>query len=70
MVSGTLRHLSPFVVRFVEKEELLGMVVDDILGRGRKAGVLLMKGWDLLVLHQRSIRVYGGRASKFCMFHR
>jgi len=38
MVAGTLRHRSPFIVRFVEKEELLGMVVHDIQGRGKKEG--------------------------------
>jgi len=39
MVVGILRHLSPFIVRFFEKEELVGMVVDDIAGRGEKRGL-------------------------------
>ena len=37
MVGGMLRHFAPFI-RFVEKEKLVSMVVDDSSGRGRKAG--------------------------------
>jgi len=32
MVDGMLRHLDPFIVCFVEKEELVSIVVDDVSG--------------------------------------
>jgi len=32
MVDGMLRHLEPFIVRFVEKEKLVIIVVDDVSG--------------------------------------
>jgi len=48
-----LRHLQPVIFHLAE-EGLLGMVVDDIPGSGKNAGVWLKKGWGLLVSHQRS----------------
>ena len=38
MADGVLRHIQPFIVRFVEKEGLLGVIVDDIPGSGENAG--------------------------------
>jgi len=39
MVDGMLRHLLPFIVRFVEKGELLSVVGDDIPGREERRGL-------------------------------
>ena len=43
IIDGVLSHLSLFVACTIEKDQLLGRLVDNILATGRKAGLVKEK---------------------------